>query len=107
MAKTFLLLGGNLGDRKENLQKASDEIEERVGSLLDSSALYETEAWGLEDQPDFLNRVLLVETVLSPEELLFTCLEIEKDLGRVRKKHWGERLIDIDILFIDDRIINL
>ena len=105
MAKTYLLLGGNLGERRENLQKASDEIGLRIGRILKASSLYETEAWGLEDQPDFLNQVVLVNTELSPEELLFTCLEIEKDLGRVRKVHWGERLIDIDILFIDNRII--
>ena len=104
--KTFLLLGGNLGDRRLNLEKAKSEIINRIGEVLEFSSLYETEAWGVHDQPDFLNQVLLVNTNLSPEELLFSCLEIEKKLGRVRKVHWGERLIDIDILFIEDKIIN-
>ena len=106
MSKTFLLLGGNLGDREENLRNAVFKIANRIGEVLEMSSIYETAAWGVEDQPDFLNQVLLVDTILSPEELLFTCLEIEKDLGRVRKEHWGERIIDIDILFIEDKIIN-
>ena len=105
-SKAFLLLGGNLGNREENLKKAASEISNRIGEVIEKSSIYETEAWGVHDQPDFLNQVLGVDSSLSPEELLFTCLEIEKDLGRVRKVHWGERLIDIDILFIEDKVIN-
>ncbi|PWJ38486.1 2-amino-4-hydroxy-6-hydroxymethyldihydropteridine diphosphokinase [Sediminitomix flava] len=103
--KAFLSLGGNMGDRLQALQDASNELINRVGLILKSSSIYETDAWGVTDQPAFYNQVILVETELSPRELLSTILEIEKDLGRVRILKWGQRLIDIDILFYDNEII--
>ncbi len=104
--KVFLLLGSNLGNRFEVLLKAQKEISSSVGTVVNESSIYETLAWGIENQPDFLNQVLLVETHLSPQELLVAINEIEQDLGRVRHQKWGERLIDIDILYYENQIIN-
>jgi 2-amino-4-hydroxy-6-hydroxymethyldihydropteridine diphosphokinase len=103
----YLLLGTNLGNKKENLYKAISHLKERGISVLRASSIYESEPWGIKEQPWFLNRVLEVSSDLSPEELLETILAIEIDMGRVRKVKWGERLIDIDILYIEDQILNL
>lgn len=88
------------------MQTARHWISEKVGPILKQSSLYETAAWGITDQPDFLNQVLLVESVLSPIELLDAIQWIENKMGRVRERKWGERLIDIDILFYENEIIN-
>ncbi len=101
-----VLLGGNIGDRESYLENALTKIKSLCGSLVSSSSLYESKAWGKEDQKDFLNQVIVVNSELSPELFLETILAIEKDLGRVRYKKWGERVIDIDILYVDDLIIN-
>ncbi|HEX6223621.1 MAG TPA: 2-amino-4-hydroxy-6-hydroxymethyldihydropteridine diphosphokinase [Chryseolinea sp.] len=95
---TFLLLGSNLGDRKKNLSVAAKAIGTSVGPVLISSSIYQTGAWGKTDQPDFLNQALKVQTVLSPENVLANILKIEQSMGRTREVHWGERIIDIDIL---------
>lgn len=105
MSQCHLLLGTNIGDKKRNLLQARELIIARIGKITKPSAIYQTSAWGKEDQDDFLNQVLAVETELSPERLLAMCLEIEKELGRVRYEHWGERLIDIDILYYADQVI--
>lgn len=104
MPKLYLLLGGNLGDRTLYLQQARESIAAQVGRISQSSSLYETAAWGKTDQPSFLNQVLEVETILSPEDVLQTINQIEHDLGRIRVEHWGARVIDIDILFYDDLV---
>jgi 2-amino-4-hydroxy-6-hydroxymethyldihydropteridine diphosphokinase len=103
--RIFLLLGTNLGDRRTNLKNAVDEIARSVGAVLMPSSIYQTAAWGKLDQPDFYNQVVEMETSLSGIELLETILGIESKLGRERKEKWGERLIDIDILLMGDRII--
>jgi len=104
--KTFLLLGSNLGDRAEILLKARKEISSSVGAIVNESSIYETLAWGIEDQPAFLNQVLLVETMLRPQKLLIAINKIEQDLGRIRHQKWSERLIDIDILYYEDQVID-
>ena len=101
----YLQTGTNLGDRFSNLEVANHMIEERIGRIVNSSSIYETDAWGITDQPLFLNQVLQIETSLSPNELMNTILDIESEMGRVRFKKWAERLIDIDILFYDDFMI--
>ena len=98
MASAFLLLGSNLGKREEVIQKACLMIAEKM-KIVASSSLYVSEPWGIKDQPTFLNQVLKVETFITPYELLEYCLSIEVDLGRVRHLKWGERSIDIDILY--------
>lgn len=101
-----LLLGSNQGDKKLNLKRAVEMLERFAGNVSKISAIYETAPWGITDQPDFYNRALLMETYLSPEKLIKAILEIEKQLGRVRDEKWGPRIIDIDILFYDNEIID-
>lgn len=105
MPLTYLLLGGNLGDRKAALQQACHRIEPAIGKITTASGIYETAAWGLENQQAFLNQVLAVQTILSPLALISQINFIEADLGRVREIRWGARVIDIDILFYGDLVL--
>lgn len=106
MKGIYLLLGTNLGDRAKNLADARNLLKEKGIELKAASSIYETDAWGIEDQPGFLNQVLKVATDLSPKDLLKTILAVELEMGRVRIQKWGERLIDIDILYYQDRVID-
>lgn len=109
MAVVYLCLGSNMGDRFSVIQNAVN-----LFSLSDScdiirtSAVYETEPWGYKNQDWFLNIVIEIKTSLSPEDLLNKCQEIENFLGRDRSHEvrWGERFIDIDILFYDKQTVN-
>ena len=101
----YLLLGANLGDRVATLRRAVDLIGARVGAVVQASGLYETAPWGVTDQPAFLNQVLGVETGLTPEAVLTQTQAIEEELGRVRHEKWGARVIDLDILYYGDLII--
>jgi len=103
--RIFLLLGSNQGDPLRNLGDAAANIENDVGRILDRSALYKSGAWGMEAQPDFFNQVLNIASTFSPDVLLKKLLAIEEKMGRVRVKKWGPRLIDIDILFYGDEVI--
>ncbi|MFC0771722.1 2-amino-4-hydroxy-6-hydroxymethyldihydropteridine diphosphokinase [Terrimonas alba] len=107
MNQAYLLTGGNMGNRRENLAKAFDHINEECGSVTNASSVYETAAWGKNDQPSFLNQVLEIETVLSPPQLLETILTIEEKIGRVRLEKYGPRVIDIDILLFNDEVHQL
>jgi 2-amino-4-hydroxy-6-hydroxymethyldihydropteridine diphosphokinase len=106
MSKAYLLTGGNEGDRYLNMQQARTNIEHICGQLLQVSSLYETAAWGKTDQADFLNQVLLVETNLTPQELLRAIFSIEEKGGRIRTVKNAPRTIDIDILFYDRQILD-
>lgn len=101
----ILATGTNLGDRAANLARANTLISEKIGQIVRQSAVYETQAWGIIEQPDFLNQALLINTDLSPQEVLQQVNEIEKELGRIRHEKWGARLIDIDIIFYDDWVV--
>ncbi|GAA4199142.1 2-amino-4-hydroxy-6-hydroxymethyldihydropteridine diphosphokinase [Pedobacter jeongneungensis] len=103
----YLLLGGNLGDREGNLKRAIALLEEKTGKVISVSSLYETAAWGKTDQPAFLNQAIALKTGLSALQVLDHALNIEQELGRVRKDKWGERLIDIDLILFGDEIINI
>ena len=107
MNKAILLIGGNLGNRTAHLRQAVDQINEQVGRVEKISAIYETAAWGVAEQPDYLNQALLVNTPLDALTLLRTVLDIEHDIGRIRRQKWGARVIDIDVIFFNDEIINL
>ena len=102
----YILLGSNLGDRMFQIAKAIEHIKESVGSVIDKSSLYETDAWGITDQPSFYNLALEICTQLSPADLLINILKIEELMGRERQIKWGERLIDIDILYYDNLILD-
>lgn len=98
-------LGTNLGDRKLNLIKALNELS-LYCAITKKSSVYETAPWGKIDQAYFLNQVIVAETDLSPQTLMLKLLEIETKLGRVRTEKWGPRLIDIDILYYESKIID-
>ena len=102
----YLHLGSNEGDREKSISDCIRLLEEKVGNILAKSSLYETEAWGVKEQPDFLNQALEIITSLAPREVLDEIKTIEHSLGRAVKVKWGQRKIDIDILFYDDEIIN-
>jgi 2-amino-4-hydroxy-6-hydroxymethyldihydropteridine diphosphokinase len=105
MHRIYLGLGTNLGERARNLDTARKKIEAEVGTCIQASSLYASAPWGIPDQPVFLNQVICVESSLSARKTLETILRIERDMGRLRLKKWGQRLIDIDILFYDNDIV--
>ena len=105
MKGIYLLLGSNLGDRLSILARSRQLIEEHIGVIVNASSIYLTKAWGIEDQPDFLNQVVEVSTTLAPTELLLVINKIEIDLGRKRYVKWGSRIVDIDILYFGDLIL--
>ncbi|WP_026789515.1 2-amino-4-hydroxy-6-hydroxymethyldihydropteridine diphosphokinase [Pleomorphomonas oryzae] len=101
MAKAALSLGGNIGDVRATIAGALDLLEAAGVHVIARSSDYRTRPWGKTDQPDFTNVSAVVETTLPPHELLATCLEVERRLGRVRHERWGPRLIDIDLIAYD------
>ncbi len=106
MSTTFLLLGTNLGDKEGNLRNAV-KLLKKLGKVKKQSAIYETEPWGFQDERNFFNMALCLETMLSPFELITEILKIEISIGRRRQiKQWVAREIDIDIIFFDNLIIN-
>jgi 2-amino-4-hydroxy-6-hydroxymethyldihydropteridine diphosphokinase len=105
MNKAYLLIGGNMGNRVQNLGRAV-QLLGGIGIVKALSGLYETEAWGKTDQPAFLNQAVLLETPLKARELLQAVLAIEEKLGRKREVKYGPRIIDIDILFYNRHIID-
>jgi len=108
MNTCFLLLGGNIGDKEDSLKKAVALLEQKLGSTPKKSSIFITGAWGNENQPEFYNQAIAIETILSAVELLKIVLEIEEQLGRKRNNDkWQERIIDIDILFYNNDIIDL
>src|SRR6185436_16530505 len=96
----YIGLGSNLGDRRETLSRALEQLRPRR-----VSAIVETEPWGVVEQPRFLNCVAEIETEIAPPALLDRLMEIERDLGRVRRQKWGPRTIDLDLLLYGDRRI--
>ncbi len=103
--RAFVALGSNLGDRLTNLHQAVTLLGERPGiRVIRSSRVYETDPVG-PPQPDYLNAVIEVDTDRSPQELLDACLDVEGELGRVREERWGPRVIDVDLLLVDRRIV--
>jgi 2-amino-4-hydroxy-6-hydroxymethyldihydropteridine diphosphokinase len=106
MNAAYLLIGGNTGDRLSYLQSAAKAIGKQCGQIKKTSSVYETAAWGNQDQNNFLNQALEVSTKLSAYELLDCILQIEESMGRIRKERYGPRIIDIDILLFNDEIID-
>ena len=102
MNDAYLLIGGNIGDRQENLKLAKNLVAKYCGKIVKSSSLYETAAWGKTDQPPFLNQAIEIETSLAARELMEAVLAVENKMGRERKEKYGPRIIDIDVLFFND-----
>jgi len=105
MNRVYIQLGSNLGDREGYLKQSQAMLIDEIGLIIKMSSIYESSPWGVENQGSFLNQVLLLETDVKPFDLLDIILNIEKEMGRVRIEKWGERIIDIDILFYNDEII--
>ena len=109
MYQVYLSLGTNLGNRKRNIREAIDKIGEQIGEVKRQSALYETKPWGYSSPNDFINVCVLVLTPMAPRQVLEATQRIEREMGRTQKSVDGEyhdRIIDIDILMIDDLVIN-
>jgi len=106
MVEAYLGLGGNIGCVEERLQRAREELSSRGVVIVDGSAIYRSEPWGKDGQPEFLNQVLRVQTELGPRELLHVCQQVEQALGRVRRDRWGPREIDVDLLLYGEEIID-
>lgn len=109
MAIVYIGLGTNLGNKQKNLKSAIDLISQHVGELLIKSSFFESNPWGFESEHIFLNAVIKMETILQPMELLAKTQEIEVKMGRTNKtqKVYSDRLIDIDILFYDNIVVDV
>ena len=105
----YLGLGTNLGDKEQNLRMSIKKIEERIGNVVSLSAFYATPPWGFSSENSFLNAAVCVETTLLPLQVLEETQRIERELGRTEKSVNGlyaDRLIDIDLLLYDDRVMD-
>jgi len=107
MKTVSLLFGGNIGKTRVIFEKASQLLQQKIGSINARSAIYQSKAWGYQSENDYLNQLFLFETLLSAEKILEICLETELILGRQRNSGHGysDRVIDIDILYFEDLII--
>ena len=106
MNQVYLILGGNMGKRDEVMFHALRKIDRQIGKIVSQSGIYETAAWGYENQNSFYNCVLALHTEKSASEVLEKILIIENQIGRIRTEaKWQERLIDIDILFYNDTVM--
>lgn len=105
----YFSLGTNLGDKEHNLRLAVQKIEERIGKVISLSAFYATAPWGFSSENTFLNAAVCVETLLPPLSVLYLTQEMECEIGRTHKSVGGvysDRLIDIDLLLYDDRVMD-
>ncbi len=107
MNTAYLLTGGNIGDRRKNLQQAAAYLQQEAGSIIAESGIYETAAWGKMDQAAFFNQCIGINTDLHALSLLQAIMDIEKKMGRLREEKYGPRVIDIDILLYNEDIVNL
>ncbi len=101
----YLLSGSNIGDKASFLWFAVYQISKRIGTIINVSSIYETEPWGVDNQAPYYNQAIHLETTLPPQKLLSELKNIEKDAGRLPNTHMQPRVLDIDILLIDDLII--
>ncbi len=108
MNEAYLCLGGNLGNCFITFKEACAYIERQAGDITLCSSIYQSQAWGMNNAPDFYNQVIKLETNLNPEELMLVLLAIEKQMGRERLEQsngYQNRMIDIDILFFNAEVI--
>ena len=106
MNKAVLLSGSNMGDLSRNMESALIMISQYAGVIKNTSFIYETEAWGKIDQPAYYNQVIELNTTLDANTLMQKLLQIEKMMGRERTEKWAPRLIDLDILYFNNEVIN-
>jgi len=105
LTEVVLHLGSNLGFKEINLELARVMISNHIGEIVSTSKLYKTAPWGDTDQDDFLNQALICRTEKKAKETLEAIHLMEAKMGRVKERHWGPRMIDIDILFFGEEII--
>ncbi|GAB4291144.1 MAG: 2-amino-4-hydroxy-6-hydroxymethyldihydropteridine diphosphokinase [Marinilabiliales bacterium] len=106
MKTVILITGSNLGNRKQNLDDAKNHIEQ-IYKITVTSSIYESEPWGYNDSTNYLNQIIVIKTNNNPQKILSDILEIEKKMGRIREgNYYTARIIDIDILFYENEIIN-
>lgn len=101
----YVALGTNLGDLKANLDEALRRLRDKGLEITKVSSYIDTDPYGVTDQPRFLNAVCEVKTELAPQQLLDMLLATELEMGRVRLRHWGERIIDLDVIFYGGEVI--
>ena len=106
MAIVYIGIGSNIGNRSENCLEAVRLLGQHGVTVRNQSSLIETEPWGVVDQSRFINMAAEVETDAAPEQLLVVLKKIEKEIGRSNSIRWGPRVIDLDILFYDDLILD-
>ncbi|HJM16680.1 MAG TPA: 2-amino-4-hydroxy-6-hydroxymethyldihydropteridine diphosphokinase, partial [Flavobacteriales bacterium] len=106
MNTVYIQLGSNIGERESFITKSMYKVEDDIGKIITASSIFETTAWGNENQNNFLNSVIEIKTPFDAFTILQKSQEIENNLGRERSDKWGERTIDIDILFYNNKIIN-
>ena len=104
--KTYLLLGSNLLNKRQQISQSTKLILDNIGSFVAHSSLYETSSWGIKDLPSFINQVLVIDSELTPIVILEEVKKIERIMGRVERNKWGNREIDIDILFYGEEKID-
>ncbi len=105
MAIAYIGIGSNLGNREENCLRAIELLEKRGIVVKKRSSMYETEPWGVKEQPRFINMAIEVETDIGPGELLRILKDVEKEIGREETFRWGPRVVDLDILLYEDLIL--
>ena len=105
--KAALMLGGNTGNIQLNFETAQRLLLEKAGEIEAVSSVYNSEPWGLSEQPEFINQALIISTLLQPLSLLEVCNEIEMQIGKNKTEVNGPRSIDIDILLYSDMVIQL
>ena len=106
MSIAYIGIGSNVGNRRYHCLKAVELLEQSGQTVSKISSLYETEPWGVKDQPPFINMAVEIETGFPPKKLLALLKKIEKKMGRKKTVRWGPRVIDLDILFYDDLTLN-
>jgi 2-amino-4-hydroxy-6-hydroxymethyldihydropteridine diphosphokinase len=106
MSVAYIGIGSNLGNRQENCLRAIKLLRKKGIIVTKRSSLYETEPWGVKDQPLFINMAIEIETGLKPKVLLKILKDVEKEVGRKESTKWGPRIIDLDILLIDNIVLN-
>ncbi len=107
MSVAYVALGSNIGELELNIARALELMEQHAIKVLAVAPYIMTKPYGVEDQPDFLNTAAKVEYSGTAYELLVELLAIEQEMGRVRLRHWGERNIDLDLIFFENTILNL
>ena len=103
--KAYLLIGGNMGNRLANIDKAVNLLQKHIGNIIARSSVYETAPWGIKQQSSFLNLAVEIDTEYQAGDLMRLLLKIEAEMGRIRQEKYGPRTIDLDIIFFNQEVV--